>query len=170
MISAQAVEALDRLEHGARFNTLHTVARELIDAGLAQEDWGALALTEAGRIYLRRGAAVHIPINCDDHISDLSVHQMRIPKGPIDRRPVSFWKNRATDPMASPQHVLRDEADEDVGSTKPLKLIEEAPVQPLPVAETRKQEMLRAAGVASGKTGVWVEEAWVLAFVEALDH
>lgn len=161
MISAQAVEALDRLEHGARFNTMHTTARELIDAGLAQEDWGALALTEAGRIYLRRGV-IGIHIN-NEQVSDMGGHSIPI---------------RRIDPMMSPQHVqrerrvhvLRNEADEDVGSAKPLKLIEEAPVQPLPVAETRKQEMLRAAGVASGKTGVWVEEAWVLAFVEALDH
>jgi hypothetical protein len=28
---------------------------------------------------------------------------------------------------------------------------------------------LRAAGVASGKTGVWVDEQWVMEFITALD-
>jgi len=28
---------------------------------------------------------------------------------------------------------------------------------------------MRAAGVASGKTGVWVDDAWVQAFIDAFD-
>ena len=44
MLSVEAFVALDALEHGATFNTSHTVARELIAQGLAQDDWGRLTI------------------------------------------------------------------------------------------------------------------------------
>lgn len=158
MISAEALVALGQLEGGARYNTLHSVARELMAAGLAGDDWGHLSLTEQGRIYLRRGR-FNIAITSDEQACDLS-------KLSIDRTPSARWKGHALDdgerasgdPMAAP-HLIN----------KPLELIAEAPPEPLPIAQSRKQEMMRAAGVASGVTGVWVEEAWVEAFIRALD-
>ena len=175
MISDQATEALALLESGARFNTMHTVARELIEAGYASNDWGYLGLTEAGRIYLRRGAR-RIHINSDDQSCDLSVYQMQVPKAAIDRTPLAYWKNRCVvdrsgavvddnDPMASPQHINRGLQTK----LADLELPPEAPAEPLPIADSRRQEMLRAAGVASGVTGIWVEDRWVEEFIRALD-
>jgi len=144
MISAEALVALGAIDRGARYNTIHTTARELMGLGLACEDWGRLGITEAGRIFLRRGK-FNIAID-DDNISDLSAHNTSVQ---IKR-----------DPMAAP-HRVHDE---------PLELLPEAEPTPLPVAETRMQEMLRAAGVASGKTGVWVDAKWLEEFARALDE
>ena len=173
MISAEALVALTGIEHGKKFNTLHTTARELMGLGFAQDDWGQLGLTELGRIYLRRGR-FSIAITGDDNVHDMgAVHMMQIPEGAsIDRTPKQWWRNRMVDPMASPQHVYnRHPQDEQtVTPSLPVQLLPEAPPEPLPVAESRMQEMLRAAGVASGVTGVWVDTAWLSAFVRALDE
>ncbi|RPH73902.1 hypothetical protein EHM76_04645 [bacterium] len=75
--------------------------------------------------------------------------------------------------MASPQHVPQDiTPDVDEAGCVVIEVAPEAPPTPtpLPIAENRMQEMLRAAGVASGKTGVWVEAAWLSEFVRALDE
>ena len=170
MISAEALAALSGLEHGAHYNTTHSIARELMGAGLACDDWGHLGMTEAGRSYLRRGK-FHIAISSDEHVHDMSVHMTQIPDAAIDRAPNKFWRNHVTerangavtDPMAAPHRVSPPITAE------PLVLLPEPPAAPLPIAETRKQEMLRAAGVASGITGVWVEDRWVEEFVRALD-
>jgi hypothetical protein len=171
MISAEALAALSGLEHGAHYNTLHSIARELIEAGYAHEDWGNLSMTEAGRIYLRKGR-FNIRITGDEHVSDMSVTHMRIPDGPIDRTPSKVWKNHAVKDLTQP-HRGRGEwdpqPDTSPAARKPIELIEEAPSEPLPAATDRMQEMLRAAGVASGITGVWPDERWVLEFVKALD-
>jgi hypothetical protein len=172
MISAEALAALSGLEHGARYNTMHSIARELIEAGYACEDWGNLSMTEAGRIYLRKGK-FNIRITGDDHVSDMSVHHMQIPDRPIDRRPSKFWKNHAAQDLQQPHHSRGDwdpQLDTTSAARKPIELVEEAPAEPLPIAETRRQEMMRAAGVASGITGVWVEDRWVEEFIRALDH
>ena len=167
MISAEALAALGAIEHGARYNIMHTTARELMAAGYASDDWGHLGITEAGRTFLRRGQ-FRIAITSDDQVCEMSVQQTS-----IDRTPSKFWTKRAIDPMASPQHVMRNgdvvDGDDDVASTRPLELVPEAPPEPLPIAESRRQEMMRAAGVASGVTGIWPEEKWVIAFIEALD-
>jgi len=157
MISAEALAALGGLERGARYNLAHRVSRELINSGLAQPDWGHLGLTEAGRIYLRRGR-FNIAITGDDNVADMSV---------------SLSSRREIDPMAAPHRAhTRVDAAADEPEAEPVihvELLPEAPPAPLPIAETRKQEMMRAAGVASGKTGVWVDEKWVEEFVRALD-
>ena len=153
MISAEALAALGGIEHGARYNTMHTTARELMAAGLACDDWGHLGLTEAGRIYLRRGR-FNIRIDGDSYISDMSITRTVI------------------DPMAAPHRAVRPPARADDPEAEPslhVELPPEAPPAPLPIAESRMQEMLRAAGVASGKTGVWPDEKWVEEFVRALD-
>lgn len=56
-LSDEAWLALQQLDAGARFNCTHTVARELIAAGLAGNDWGVLAITEAGRRIARHDHA-----------------------------------------------------------------------------------------------------------------
>jgi hypothetical protein len=176
MISAEALAALSGIENGAHYNALHTTARELIAAGYACDNWGQLDLTEAGRIYLRRGQ-FRIAITSDEQVCDLSVHMMDVPKVPIDRRPSKFWKNHAAvdleqphrsrgdydtiDPMTAPHRARK--------AAEPLELVPEAPPEPLPVAESQLQKMMRAAGVASGKTGVWVKDEWVEEFIRALE-
>jgi hypothetical protein len=171
MISVQAWMALRGLDDGARYNTTHTTARELIEAGLASDDWGHLSLTESGRSYLRRGKFVTRSVNCEDeYVSDMSVHAMQIPRIEIDRMPKPFWRNHAVDPMMSPQHVQAAQQQSlQAALPQQQQLLPEPPPEPLPIAETRRQEMLRAAGVASGKTGVWVEYKWVEEFIRALD-
>jgi hypothetical protein len=149
MISAEALAALSGIEHGARYNTVHSIARELMAAGYASDDWGNLGITEAGRCYLRRGQ-FKIAISGDEHVSDISVQR-------VVRRDV----DDDIDPMSAPHRVNKPAA--------PLELVPEAPPEPLPIAQTRMQEMLRAAGVASGITGVWVEDRWVEEFIRALD-
>jgi hypothetical protein len=172
MISAEALAALSGIENGAHYNALHTTARELIAAGYACDNWGQLDLTEAGRIYLRRGK-FNIRITGDDHVSDMmSVTHMQIPDAPIDRRPSKFWKNHAVRDLAQPHRSRGDydpQPDTSGAARKPIELVQEAPAEPLPAATDRMQEMLRAAGVASGITGVWPDEKWVLEFMKALD-
>lgn len=55
-LTEEAAAALDQLEQGAVMNCMHTVARELIAAGLAIDGWGKLEITEAGRRVTRQSA------------------------------------------------------------------------------------------------------------------
>jgi hypothetical protein len=169
IVSEEALAALAGLEHGAQYNIMHSTARELMDAGLACNDWGHLGMTEAGRLYLRRGAR-NIPINNDDdQVYDMSVHMMQVPKAPIDRRPSKFWKNNTAEYRGRGDFDPTVALDTTAVATRPLELVEEEPAAPLPIAETRRQAMMRAAGEASGATGIWPDEAWVIAFIDALD-
>jgi len=137
-VTAEQLVVLGRLEHGAYFNVTHTTARELIAAGLACEEWGRLALTEEGRIALRRPAQHKYYILDDNEVADMSAAQL------------------AVDPMTSP-HLANQ------------PIVEEAPAAPLSPACDTPTKAMRAAGVASGKTGVWVDKVWVDAFIEAFD-
>ena len=148
-LAAEHLAALDGLDRGVTFNTTHTIARELIALGLASSDWGRLAITEAGRIALRRPARSYTIIN--EHVADMSAE------------PVQDLAD--LDPFAAPHRArLSDEAIEVLKET-----LVEAPSAPLPPATDRVQRALRAAGVASGKTGIWVEDKWVHAFIDAFD-
>jgi hypothetical protein len=69
---------------------------------------------------------------------------------------LNFGCQLSDDPMSNPQ-------------AEPFELLEEAPPEPLPPPTDRMQQALRAAGVASGKTGVWVDDKWVAAFIAELD-
>ena len=69
-LAAEHLTALDGLDRGVRFNTTHTIARELIAMGYATSDWGRLAITEAGRIVVRQAGRSFTVI--DDSISEMS--------------------------------------------------------------------------------------------------
>ena len=174
MISAEALAALSGLEHGARYNSIHTVARELRDLGYAYDDWGYLAMSELGRRFLRRGK-FDIVITGDDNVANLITHAQIYHSDGRELGAEAGMKP-ITDPMASPQYVynrhpVNDCQDEQtVTPSLPVQLLPEEPPTPLPVATSRMQEMLRAAGVASGKTGTWVDAAWLTEFVRALDE
>ncbi|RPI43067.1 MAG: hypothetical protein EHM67_05735 [Hyphomicrobiaceae bacterium] len=134
---------LQKLSEGGRFNVLHSTARSLIAEGLAREEFGRLVITETGRLALRARRSLYV---IDDHVGDLN-----------------FACHLSGDPMSNPQ-------------AEPFELLPEAPM-PLPAppepllepTDDRKQLALRAAGVASGKTGVWVDEQWLMEFITALD-
>jgi hypothetical protein len=145
--------ALEGLDRGLAFNTTHTIARELIAAGLAFSDWGRLAITEAGRIAARRPARPFRII--EEHVSDLSDEQ-HFKEGVV-----------AIDRMTAP-HLAHSSASKLERSA--IVLVEEEPYEPLPPPADEMQKAMRAAGVASGVTGVWVEEKWVRAFVDAWVH
>ena len=143
MLSFEHASALDRLEHGSQLNALSRVARELVAAGLAFVDFGYLRITETGRRELRRRMGVS-----DGNVSGLADH------GIVD--PARF-------PMGKPPELPMDKPPEFVlASEEFISSLEEA-VVPL----DQMQRALRAAGVASGITNVWVDEKWVEAFVEA---
>jgi len=148
-LAAEHLAALDGLDRGVTFNTTHTIARELIALGLASSDWGRLCITEAGRIALRRPVRSYTIIN--EHVADMSAE------------PVQDLAD--LDPMAAPHRArLSDEAIEVLKET-----LVEAPSAPLPPAADTMTRAQRAAGIASGKTGVWIEAIWIEAFVAAFD-
>jgi len=148
MISPEALAALSSIEHGAKYNTLHSTARELMGAGYACDEWGYLGLTEHGRRYLRRGV-FNFTISGDENVSDLAVHRSA--------------PHVDVDPMTAP-HLAHS-----ASAPPAIELLQEPPIEPLPVAENRMQEILRAAGVASGITGSWVDAKWLEEFARALE-
>jgi len=146
-LAAEHLAALQGLDRGVAFNTTHTIARELISMGYATSDWGRLAITEAGRIVVRQAARSFTVI--DDSISEMSAAA-----------------RADVDPMTAP-HLVHSSASKLERSA--IVLIEEEPYEDLPPASDARQKAMRAAGVASGKTGVWVDDAWVQAFIDAFD-
>lgn len=164
-LSDQAYEALARLESGARMNTMNTAARELIAAGLASDDWGSLRLTEAGRRRIRGQRSFYID---DDNVANLfttpAVSHVGLviePDEPekIDRRPSPFWHNR-------------EDAQPGVPPAKPPRVKPGTPLPdpaPPPALEPGVDDVTRgyrAAGVATGITGIEVDARWVTEFVK----
>jgi hypothetical protein len=145
-LAAEHLAALQGLDRGVAFNTTHTIARELIAMGYATSDWGRLAITEAGRIVVRQAGRSFTVI--DDSVCEMSAARADI------------------DQMTAP-HLVHSSASKLERSA--IVLIEEEPYEDLPPAADRVQKAMRAAGVASGKTGVWVDDAWVHAFIDAFD-
>lgn len=161
-LSDQAFTALARLESGVQMNVMSVAARELIAAGLASDDWGSLRLTEAGRRRIRGQRSFVIN---DDNIAELRFATPEVshvglviePDEPekIDRRPSPFWHNR-------------EEAQPGVPPVKPPRVKPGTPLpEPLPPAADDYTRGLRAAGVATGATGVEADPRWVSEFVKA---
>ena len=144
-LSVDGLKALLMMEEGHRLNCVSRVARELVELGLAMPGWADdLVISEAGRRKVRGCVR-------SEHVADLSAFTTMGPD---------------VDPMASPQ------------PSEPFEIAPEMPPESCEsvVVETIRrdgavvgeiQRGLRAAGVASGITGVWVDEKWVNAFVEA---
>lgn len=150
MLNPHQLAVLDRLEHGAYFNVVHSTARELIEMGYAREDFGRLAITEAGRVALRQPTRRRYTI-IDTHVADLG----------RERQPYTI------DPMANPATIVnRPLSDDDIEA---LVTSADTAVTVLSPACDTRQRALRAAGVASGKTGNWVDAQWIDAFIEAFD-
>jgi hypothetical protein len=150
---------LQKLSDGGRFNVLHSTARALIAEGLAREEFGRLTITEAGRLAINPRKSIHV---ISEHITDLN-----------------FGCHLSDDPMSNPQRepfellpeappLPQEPRPQEAALTELMPL--PAPPEPLAPTSDRRELALRAAGVASGKTGVWVDEKWVVAFIEAFDQ
>lgn len=159
MMSEHHFKALSALADGARYNILHSIARELIRLGLAREEFGRLTITEAGRLAISPRHGIHV---ISEHVTDLN-----------------FGCQLSGDPMSNPQaepFELLPPLPQEAEAPRPQEVALEAPM-PLPAppeparppTSDRRELALRAAGVASGKTGVWVDEKWVVEFITALD-
>ena len=150
MLSDRAFMALSDLDNGARLNSVHSVARELIAAELAIDEWGYLRLTEQGR-KAARAKVTRQHIISDDNIADLSYR---------------------IDPMANPTAAAAQMATPPAAMEPlppPPPPIAPAPAPVLAVEPTSDQRVraTRCAGIATGKTGIEVQTSWVLAFLAA---
>jgi hypothetical protein len=134
MLSNEALNALTELDAGARMNCLHTVARELIAAGMAFDGWGYLEITESGR----RLARSALPYR-NFAISDPNIANMG------DRNAPPIVPEEIVTPK--PEIVSRQE----------------------PVMTWSRERAVKAAGVANGRVGIWVDQRWVEAFLQAYE-
>jgi hypothetical protein len=152
-ITPEAFQALQALHDGARFNIMHTIARELIDAGLAHSGFGILEITEAGRIWVRRGVqpVARTYITDDPNIHNLAVE--KIDTNVLPTRNVSPPEDTFALPPEPPPQP----------ETMPP-----APMQNGTLAWSRDRA-IAAAGAASGQTDHWPPPAWILAFMEAYE-
>lgn len=173
-ISAAAYEALQRLDDGHRLNTTHRLARELIAANLAHAGFGILEITEAGRIWLRRGVVRKEYLADDPNVANLSAqpaqpaqhgHSANITGRPGE--PTSGELVRGTDSLPVPPEWH-----------PPLVLPPEAPpapevMPPAPLTDAAlawsRPRAIAAAGVANGKTNIWVATDWLDAFMQAYE-
>ncbi len=151
---------LQKLSDGGRFNVLHSTARQLIGMGLAREEFGRLTITEAGRLALRPRHNFHV---ISEHVGNLTDHACILSDDPMSNPQATAPANGDAEPFE-----LVPPLPQEAGLEAPMPL-PAPPEPPLPPATGRVQQALRAAGVASGKTGVWVDEQWVMEFITALD-
>jgi len=155
MLSDRAFMALSDLDNGARLNSVHSVARELIAAGLAIDEWGYLRLTEQGR-KATRAKVTRQHIIADDNMADLSYR--------IDpmANPTTAAAQMATPPAAfEPLPPPPPEPEPIIAAAAP------APSVPMEPTSDARVRAMRCAGIATGKTGIEVQTAWVLAFLAA---
>jgi hypothetical protein len=143
-LSAAATETLAELDAGRHFNVFHTVSRELIDAGMAFDGWGRLEITEEGR-RAARGLKQWARFLVDDpNISNMG-----------DLNETRTITNRTPDP----------DVTDLVERNRPTL---EKELQRADQVWSRARA-LRAAGVANGSAGTWVDPKWVAAFLEAYE-
>jgi hypothetical protein len=153
MLSGRAHMALIDLENGARLNSVHSVARELIAAEVALDNFGFLEITEFGRKVARAKFRDRLIIS-DENVADLSYR---------------------IDPMANPATAMTTppaiaEINPFAAEPPPVAELEPAPpVQKMTLEPTTDQYItaMRCAGVATGETGIEVKTEWVLAFLSA---
>lgn len=159
-LSKEAVAALVDLEHGATMNCMHTIARELIAEGYAFDGWGQLEITEMGRraartyrSFVAEGMA-DLGGGTGDFSTPANSHGVPdpdfeiLPVGPDAKVAVPDAKVIAADVTV---------VDPDAKVTGPI----------IPWSRSRA---MQAAGVANGCVGAWVEETWVLAFMDAYEQ
>jgi hypothetical protein len=181
-ITPEAFQALQALHDGARYNIMHTVARELIDAGLAHAGFGILEITEAGRIWVRRGVQ---PVATRSYIvDDVNVANLE----QVERLDLASQATNVNSPPTSSAPLQRDDSAQS-GWHPPLVLPPEAPMDetssyivhqakehlpPAPMTDTTlawsRDRAVRAAGAASGQTDHWPPPNWLTTFMDAYEH
>src|SRR5436190_567702 len=144
MLSAEAAAALVNLENGAHFNSMHSVARELIAAGFAEAGWGGgyISITAAGRKEVRHGVR-YANTPGGPNMFDLNYDPMSNPAAPS---PMST-------PIPEVANLAPQFAQEVQEISPKSEAVELPPPAPLPPPADMRDRALRAAGVASGKTG-----------------
>jgi len=158
-ITPEAFQALQALHDGSRFNIMHTIARELIDAGLAHSGFGILEITEAGRIWVRRGvtpvAKPRTYIVDDENVANLAAGQKyaEAVQQPAPPPPAPIWH---------PPLALPPEAPPEPEQLPP------APLTDTSLAWSRDRA-IAAAGAASGTTDHWPPPTWIDAFITAYE-
>lgn len=161
-ISDEALAALRALDQGARMNCVHTISRELIAAGYAHSDWDVLMISEAGRRIARNVRWVNYAAQ-DDNIGEID-------EADLNRRYIIAAKSMnkiMLDPMSTPSDIKSvSMAAKHFETEIPMKP-EEVTVVP---TSSWRDRALRAAGVASGETGLWPSEKWVTAFIAAMEN
>jgi hypothetical protein len=143
-LTEEADAALAALDQGAVMNCMHTTARELIAAGLAFDGWGKLEITESGRRTVRSGDMVRSFVVDDPNIANLHVESRR----------------------GGEMFELAPIAPEIAGTgdlNEPMRTVSEVS---LPWS---RQRAIQAAGLANGSTGIWVDQRWVAAFLDAYE-
>jgi hypothetical protein len=145
-LSQPAVLALIELEHGASFNCMHTISRELIEGGFAFDGWDKLEITEMGR----RAARTFRSFKASDpNISNMGDLNEPMFTTPLDSHGVTPFKLLPVAPQPPPQPQPDPQ-----------------PPSGLPWSRDRA---MRAAGIANGAQEPWVASAWVQAFMDAYE-
>jgi hypothetical protein len=117
------------------------------------DDWGHLALTESGRRLIRaRGHIRGRYTILNEHVSDMSQYQT--------------GQARIDNPMGLGPEVPAFVAVNSPADTEALINAIQSKVEPV----TDYTRGLRAAGVATGVTGINVDVKWVHAFMDAFTN
>lgn len=156
-LSPQAIETLVELDLGKHMNTVHSVCRELIAAGMASDDWGRLEITEKGRLVVRqmRFSGVRQFLVDDPNISNMGDFNRPAPLPPVAPE------------IGSDLIINNMEVTQETGPTEPREL----PLYKREGSVAWSRERARqAAGVANGKSGVWIEATWIDAFLDAYEE
>jgi hypothetical protein len=184
MLSKQAIAALVELEAGAKMNCLHTVARELIAEGLAFDGWGQLEITEAGRRAARSAPELTLQRYRNFGVDDPNYANLHggetAFETPGDSHPAPIDAETALNALprvsvaegfarrsghATPDPDAADQVDRNKPTLKPA-------IEMAGVAWSRERAV-KAAGVANGVVGTWVDQQWIQAFLlayEAVDE
>jgi len=179
-ITPEAFQALQALHDGARYNIMHTIARELIDAGLAHSGFGVLEITEAGRIWVRRGVTPRSYITDDPNVANLG--PQNIPKKitsddleQLDRVARSREATNVSNPPIANMGLDTSRPVEKIDMVLPPEAPPEPEVMPPPPQTTTgelawsRDRAVRAAGAASGQTDHWPPPGWLTVFMEAYE-
>jgi len=176
-ISRDAVRTLLELEHGGRFNCIHSIARELISEGYAFDGWGKLEITEMGR---RAARTFRSFTTTSDGVANMG--DMNQPKF---ETPINSHGIEDPDPVILPDLVVRgvtagkmmeppdslpvEPATMNVESKRGGETFEVSPQMDLRKLTWSRDRAMKAAGVANGAQEVWVGASWVRAFMEAYE-
>ena len=151
-LSEQALSALIELDNGAKFNAIHTTSRELIAAGYAFDGWGYLEITERGRRKARERNYRNFAID-DEQIHNMATQII----ADVDRA-------RAAAPDLPEDPIKHLDADDLVELARAAPKIEHVG------RLWSRDRAIKAAGVANGKTGTWVDASWVKAFMDEYER